>query len=62
MNSTTLPSRKQLSTPIKSVAAAPYNLRSESKAKLPVLSQTATTIQAASTSPFGQPVEILPSK
>lgn len=62
--------RKQLSTPVKTIASVgqasstpqhTYSLRSDSKAKLPVLSSTATSIQAQS-SPFGQPIEILPSK
>ena len=54
--------RKQLSTPVKGISSAAqssstpqhtYSLRSDSKAKLPVLSSTGTSIQAQSTSPFG---------
>ena len=54
-------SRKQMSTPIKnappSLTHQYSNLRSDSKSKLPTLVPQGST----SNSPFGQPVEILPS-
>ena len=58
--------RKQVSTPIKSSTQHTYSLRSDSKAKLPILSSTSSSIQQMSNqsqaSQIGQPIEILPSK
>ena len=59
-------SRKQMSTPIKHAPTSfpqysggpSSNLRSDSKSKLPTL----VPQNASNNGPFGQPVEILPSK